>query len=53
MVYFLKDKDLSNMLFKMYRKKIGKRNKKNYFFVCIVKGRGYFLINFFVFGFGG
>lgn len=47
MVYFLKDKDLSNMLFKMYRKKIGKRNKKKYFFVCIVKGRGYFLINFF------
>lgn len=31
MVYFLKDKDLSNMLFKVYRKKIGKRNKKNIF----------------------
>lgn len=31
MVYFLKDKDLSNMLFKMYRKKIGKRNKKKIF----------------------
>lgn len=31
MVYFLKDKDSSNMLFKAHRKKIGKRNKKNTF----------------------
>lgn len=31
MVYFLKHKDSSNMLFKTHRKKIGKRNKKNTF----------------------
>lgn len=45
MVYFLKDKDSSNMLFKTHRKKIGKRNKKH-LSVCIVKGRGYLLTNF-------
>lgn len=46
MVYFLKDKDSSNMLFKAHRKKIGKRNKKKHLSVCIVKGRGYLLTNF-------
>lgn len=53
MVYFLKDKDSSNMLFKTHRKKIGKRNKKKHLSVCIVKGRGYLLTNFSVLGFGG
>lgn len=42
MVYFLKDKDLSNMLFKMYRKKIGKRNKKKIFFCLYCEGNGLF-----------
>lgn len=46
MVYFLKDKDSSNMLFKTHRKKIGNRNKKKHLSVCIVKGRGYLLTNF-------
>lgn len=54
MVYFLKDKDSSNMLFKTHRKKIGKRNKKKkHLSVCIVKGRGYLLTKFSVLGFGG
>lgn len=39
MVYFLKDKDSSNMLFKTHRKKIGKRNKKTPFrLYCEGKG---------------
>lgn len=40
MVYFLKDKDSSNMLFKTHRKKIGKRNKKKTPFRLYCEGKG-------------
>lgn len=53
MVYFLKDKCSSNMLFKTHRKKKLAREIKKHLSVCIVKGRGYLLTNFSVLGFGG
>lgn len=46
MVYFLKDKDSSNMLFKTHRKKKLAREIKKHLSVCIVKGTGYLLTNF-------